>query len=64
MMHVRDTLSTVGNVQYRGGYLEYHGDVQYCGGYHEYFGVFSTTGNTILFDMITMGDIMIHVGIS
>ena len=34
-------LSTVGGVQYRGGYhehrggyLEYRGGVQYCGGYH------------------------------
>ena len=73
--------STVGDVQYRGGYhecrggyLEYSGGVQYRGGYHdkcggyleyrggyheyhggylEYRGVFST-----------VGDIMIHVGIS
>ena len=38
-----DILSTVGGVQYCGGYHEYHGgvilstmgDVQYCGGYHD-----------------------------
>ena len=28
-------LSTVGGVQYRGGYLEYRGGVQYRGGYHD-----------------------------
>ena len=42
---VGDILSTVGGVQYRGGYLEYRGDimstvggVQYRGGYLEYRG--------------------------
>ena len=47
-------------VQYCGVYLEYRGGVQYCGryleyrgGYLEYRGVFST-----------VGDIMLHVGIS
>ena len=62
-------LSTVGGyheyhggcLEYRGGYLEYHGGcleyrggyLEYRGGYLEYRGVFST-----------MGDIMIHEGIS
>ena len=39
MINVGDIMSTVGDVQYRGGYLEYHGDilstvgdVQYRGG--------------------------------
>ena len=51
-------LSTVGDVQYRGGYHDAHGDimstvggVQYCGGYHP-----------LKFEY--HGDIMIHVGIS
>ena len=42
---VGDILSTVGGVQYRGGYhdkcggyLEYRGGVQYHGGYHKYHG--------------------------
>ena len=35
------------------GYHEYHGGVQYHGGYLEYCGMFST-----------VGDIMMHVGIS
>ena len=51
-----DILSTVGGVQYRGGYHEYRGDVQYrggyhdtCGGYHEYSGGCSVLwGDTIL----------------
>ena len=45
MMHVRDILSTMGDVQYFGGYhdkcggyLEYRGGIQYCGGYHEHRG--------------------------
>ena len=45
MSTVGDILSTVGGVQYRGGYhdkcggyLEYRGGVQYRGGYHEYRG--------------------------
>ena len=37
-----------------GGYLEYRGGVQYRGGYHEYHGVI----------LSTVGDIMMHVGIS
>ena len=44
--------STVGGVQYCGGYLEYRGGVQYRGGYHEYGGVI----------LSTVGDIMMHVG--
>ena len=44
--------STVGGVQYRGGYHEYRGGyLEYRGGYLEYRGVFST-----------VGDIMINVG--
>ena len=45
MINVGDILSTMGGVQYRGGYydkcrgyLEYCGGVQYHGGYHEYHG--------------------------
>ena len=52
MMHVRDILSTVGDVQYcggyhdkcegyleyRGGYLEYCRGSQYRGGYHDAYG--------------------------
>ena len=34
-MHVRDTMSTLGDVQYIRGYHEY------IGGYHEYIGVFN-----------------------
>ena len=30
--HVMDILSTVGDVQYHGGYLEYHRGAQYRGG--------------------------------
>ena len=52
MINVGDILSTVGTVQYRGGYhesstgviLSTMGDIQYRGGYHEYRGVFSTMG--------------------
>ena len=40
--------STVGGVQYHGGYHEYRG------GYLEYCGVFSTVGDI----MINVGDIM------
>ena len=43
MMHVGDIMSTVGGVQYRGGYhplkFEYRGRYHdICGGYHEYRG--------------------------
>ena len=43
MMHVGDIMSTVGGVQYRGGYhplkFEYRGGYHdTCGGYHEYRG--------------------------
>ena len=56
-----DILSTVGGVQYRGGYLEYRargyheyrgvilstvGDTQYCGRYHD--DVMSTVGENLL----------------
>ena len=46
MINVGDILSTVGGVQYRGGYHEY------CGGYLEYRGGCS----------VPWGDIMMHVG--
>ena len=58
-------MSTVGGVQYRGGYhdkcggyLEYRGGVRYCGGYHEYHGDYlEYCGDTQYH-----GDIMMHVG--
>ena len=31
-------MSTLGGVQYNGGYHEYTGGVQYTGGFHEYIG--------------------------
>ena len=52
-------------VQYR-GVLSTVGGVQYCGGYHKYRGVFSTVGDIISTVGVfsTVGDIMINVGIS
>ena len=64
-------LSSVGDVQYRGGYTTNVGDIlstvgvtldtvedtQYHGGYHEYHGVSTTVGDTVLCNL----DIMIHV---
>ena len=45
MINVGDILSTVGGVQYRGGYHEYRGGVQYRGGYHDARGdIMSTVG--------------------
>ena len=47
-----DILSTVGGVQYRGGYHEYRGGyLEYRGGCSVPWGMFST-----------VGDIMMHVG--
>ena len=50
MMHVGDTLSTMENVQYHGGYhdkyggyLEYREGVQYHGVYLEYCGGYSVS---------------------
>ena len=61
MMHVWDILSTVGDVQYHGGYhdkcegyLEYCGGVQYRGGYHEYHGVILST-----IEIVPWGDMRI-----
>ena len=45
-------MSTIGGVQYRGGYHDKCGGyLEYCGGYHEY------RGGTLS----TVGDIMMHV---
>ena len=50
-------MSTVGDVQYRGGYHDARG------GYHEYCGGCSVPwGDTILRNLSTVGDIMMHVG--
>ena len=39
MIHVGDTMSTWGDVQYIGGYHEYiRGIMSTSGGYHEYIG--------------------------
>ena len=62
MINVGDILSTIGGVQYRGGYheycggyLEYRGSVQYHGGYHEYHGGCSVPWgkNLLLFEYPT-----------
>ena len=50
-------MSTMGGyLEYRGGYHNAHW------GNHEYRGVFNTMEDTILCNLSTMGDIMIHVG--
>ena len=48
--------------EYCGGYLEYCGDIQYHGDIMSTVGVFSILEDTILCNLSTMGDIMIHVG--
>ena len=62
--------STVGIHEYHGGYLEFCGDVQHRGGYHDARGGISWIlwwcsvpwGDTILWNLSTVGDIMLHVG--
>ena len=59
MSTVGDILSTVGGVQYRGGYHDK------CGGYLEYRGVFSTVGDimsTMGVILSTMGDVQYRGG--
>ena len=57
-----------GYLEYRGGYLEYLGDTQYYGGIMmNVEDIMSTVGvqyrgGTILCNLSTVGDIMIHVG--
>ena len=49
-------LSTVGDNQYHGGYLDA------SGGYHEYRGSVQYHGDIIFCNFSTVGNIMIHVG--
>ena len=55
MRNAGGILSTMGDTQYHGGYHDARG------GYYEYCGVVSTVGDTILCNLSTVGDIMIHV---
>ena len=52
----RDILSTVGDTQCRRGYHDARGGIMST------MGVFNTVGDTILCNLSTVGDIMIHVG--